>query len=249
MICLHAIGKFDSLRFPLSPYMATPKKKIILVSNDMFLSSQILSLADDGFDIHWEKRITNAAAAVDAMEPQLILLDTENHRELATLEFCFYIKSNPKFNACRIFILSDHREEFAEIAAFDAGADDFVTKPIRIKSFSRRIKARIENSNKNILIQGDTTGNTSVKIDPESYSVFLGTNAVHVSRKEFELLYLMASRPGKIFNRNELYEQIWKKKYSYRDRTVDVHILRLRRKLGKEYIQTQKGVGYRFFSS
>ena len=91
---------------------------------------------------------------------------------------------------------------------------------------------------------------SAVKIDPQSYSVFLGPHAIHVSRKEFELLYLMASRPGKIFNRNELYEQVWKKKYSFRDRTIDVHIRRLRKALEPSghdrLIETVRGSGYRF---
>jgi len=186
---------------------------------------------------------------IQAFAPQIVLIDSESNREPAALEFCYFVKSNPKYNPCRILILSDHTEEFAEVAAFDAGADDFIQKPVRLKSLARRMTARMEKMNKNILIQGEPSGVSSVKIDPESYSVYLGSHAVHVSRKEFELLYLMASRPGKIFNRHELYEQIWKKKYSSRDRTVDVHILRLRKKLGKDFIQTQKGVGYRFFAS
>jgi two-component system alkaline phosphatase synthesis response regulator PhoP len=85
-------------------------------------------------------------------------------------------------------------------------------------------------------------------IDRESYSVFIGNKPLNLSRKEFELLYHMASYPGKIFNREELFEKVWKKKFSIRNRTVDVHILHLRRKLGDRYISTQKGVGYRFHS-
>lgn len=223
-------------------------KKVLLISNDQYLVQQILTLESTGFEIRHEKRITNANALIQAFLPQIILLDSESNRELAALEFCYFVKSNPKFNQCRVLIISDHSEEFAEVAAFDAGADDFIQKPVRLKSLLKRMAARLDKANKDILIQGDTKGTSSVKIDPESYSVYLGNDAVHVSRKEFELLYLMASKPGKIFNRNELYEQVWKKKYSFRDRTIDVHILRLRRKLGKDFIQTQKGVGYRFYS-
>jgi len=220
--------------------------QVLLISSDPLLLQQIGSLDEGDFEIHHELRITHAGAVMQQLSPQVVLIDSESHRELAALEFCYFIKSNPKFTHSKTFILSDHAEEFAEVAAFDAGADDFIHKPVRLKSLARRISARLDKTGKDILIQGEADGTSSVKIDPESYSVFLGTNAIHVSRKEFELLYLMASRPGKIFNRHELYEQVWKKKYSFRDRTIDVHILRLRRKLGKDLIQTQKGVGYRF---
>jgi len=224
--------------------------QVLLVSNDPVVEEQVRSLDEEEFEIHHQTNITKAGAILhEAPHPQVILIDTENNRELAALEFCYFIKSNPNFIHSRIFILSPHTEEFAEVAAFDAGADDFIQKPLKVKSLARRIMARLDKGGKDIFIQGETAGASSVKIDPESYSVYLGTNAIHVSRKEFELLYLMASRPGKIFNRNELYEHVWKKKYSFRDRTIDVHILRLRRKLGKEFIQTQKGVGYRFSSS
>jgi two-component system alkaline phosphatase synthesis response regulator PhoP len=228
----------------------TLRVQVLLVSNDPVVEEQVRSLGENDFEIHHHPSITKAGAALHhTPPPQIILIDTENSRELAALEFCYFIKSNPNFIHSRIFILSSHPEEFAEVAAFDAGADDFIRKPLKVKSLARRILARLDKGGKDILIQGENPGTSSVKIDPESYSVYLGAHAVHVSRKEFELLYLMASRPGKIFNRNELYEQVWKKKYSLRDRTIDVHILRLRRKLGKDFIQTQKGVGYRFSSS
>ena len=189
---------------------ASTHNKLLLISTDNFLIQQILSLEGEGFEIREEKRMAHAQDSIQDFRPQVVLLDTESNRELATLEFCYFIKSNPRFKQCRVFILSERNEEFAEIAAFDAGADDFIPKPIRVPVLKRRISARLERENSEVLIPGDLVGSAAVKIDPQSYSVFLGPHSIHVSRKEFELLYLMASRPGKIFNRNELYEQVWK---------------------------------------
>jgi two-component system alkaline phosphatase synthesis response regulator PhoP len=222
-------------------------KRVLLLSSDTGLFRQVQSLETEGFEFRNEKSLAQAAHVMQDFNPGILLLDTERNRELAVLEFCYYIKSDPRHESCKILVLSDRRDEVAEVAAFDAGADDFIPKPLRLKSLARRMRAGTDHTGRDIFIHSDNGGNTSsVKIDPESYSVFLGTRSVHVSRKEFELLYMMASRPGKVFNRVELYEQVWKKKYAARDRTIDVHILRLRRKLGKNYIQTQKGVGYRF---
>ena len=144
-------------------------------------------------------------------------------------------------------MLSDVASENIEIQAFDSGADDFIRKPLFPEAFIRRIMNRIHAKEQNsIQLESTHTGQSKLYIDRESFTVFLNQQPISISKKEFELLHLMASSPGKIFTRDEIFEKIWKRKSGLNDRTIDVHILRLRKKLGEEFISTQKGVGYRF---
>jgi two-component system alkaline phosphatase synthesis response regulator PhoP len=174
-----------------------------------------------------------------------IFLIDSSRNEVASFELCHVIKSNVHWMKNPVIIFSDNTDESVEVAAFRAGADDYLRKPVKPIALVERIKARVNEPKDVITVQQETDGG-QIYIDRRSYTVYAGNKALNLSRKEFELLYLLASQPGKIFRREEVFAKIWNKKFEESNRTVDVHILRLRKKLGQHSIYTQKGVGYRF---
>ena len=155
----------------------------------------------------------------------------------------FRIKKINSLSNTRIIFLSARGEDFTQIAAFDAGADDYVTKPVKPKILIKKISSiskRINNNLSNFLDLGD------IKIDKESYLISINKEDLTLPRKEFELLYLMASKPGKVFSRDEIMAKVWGTQVIVGDRTIDVHVRKLREKIGEKYIKTIKGVGYKF---
>lgn len=199
----------------------------------------------ENYVVHHVTRISDAIQNLKSAKPEVILMDTSRN-EVACLELCHVIKSNTRSGKNLVIIASDKKEESAEVAAFRAGADDYIQKPIRAEALVERLRVRLHEPREVITVRQDLNGHSALHIDRESYTVFLDNKVLNLSRKEFELLFLLASQPGKIFRRQEVFEKVWNKKLDVNNRTVDVHILRLRKKLGREYIQTQKGVGYRF---
>ena len=161
------------------------------------------------------------------------------------IEACSKLREIESLSKSMIIFLSARGEDFTQIAAFDAGADDYINKPVKpkillkkISSISRRILS--ENNNTSNIIIG------SLVIDRESYSVTLEKDEIALPRKEFELLYLLASKPGKVLTRDEIMFKVWGTQVVVGDRTIDVHIRKLREKIGEKYIKTIKGVGYKF---
>jgi len=177
--------------------------------------------------------------------PEVIAVDSSNN-EMACLEFCHAIKSNSATEKNIVIFISNCNDEGIQVRAFKAGADDFVIKPLFPMAFAERVKTRIQKPKDVISIQNKSNGSSRIRIDRESYTVYVGNDPLNLSRKEFELLYLMASQPGRIFSKDELSEKVWKRKMDDHERTIDVHILRIRKKLGQYVIYTQKGVGYKF---
>ena len=161
------------------------------------------------------------------------------------IEACSNLREIESLSKSMIIFLSARGEDFTQIAAFDAGADDYINKPVKpkillkkISSISRRILS--ENNNTSNIIVG------SLVIDRESYSVTLEKDEIALPRKEFELLYLLASKPGKVLTRDEIMFKVWGTQVVVGDRTIDVHVRKLREKIGEKYIKTIKGVGYKF---
>ena len=177
----------------------------------------------------------------------IILLDISKNKQLG-LELCSAIKSAARSRNNLLIMITDKYEYTSEVSAFKSGADDFIMKPVHPSALIQRIKTRLKDPKTEISFESEHEGNTSIHIDKNSYTVFVDNEALNLSRKEFELLYLLAEKPGKIFNRNEIFEKIWRKKMESTNRTVDVHILRLRKKIGHNWVHTQKGVGYRFIA-
>jgi two-component system alkaline phosphatase synthesis response regulator PhoP len=146
-----------------------------------------------------------------------------------------------------VIILSARGEEYSEIAGFGAGADDYISKPVKPNALLSRINAILKRNNSSVnepaVLQIEIS---DLKIDRETYLVHKGDTRIIFAKKEFELLYLLASKPGKVFTREVILKNIWDNTIIVTDRTIDVHIRKVREKLGEEYISTVKGVGYKF---
>jgi two-component system alkaline phosphatase synthesis response regulator PhoP len=200
-----------------------------------------------GFHVAAFDKISEALAELNNHIPDAILIDADKS-EIPCLEFCHKLKSNTEFQKVLLIVISSNVSEAIEEAMFDAGADEFVTKPIRKGALLKRISLRLNKpfSGQKVMYNGNGNGKSALEIDKESFTVYLNHTLVPLSRKEFELLYLMASHPGKIFTREEIFNKVWNKKHISKERTIDVHILRLRKKIGEAFISTQKGIGYRF---
>jgi len=161
------------------------------------------------------------------------------------IQACSLIKEIPALVDTRIVFLSARSEDYTQISAFDAGADDYVTKPIKPKILLKKIASifnRINSLSKNhqIIDLGE------IKIDKNSYLVTKNDIKISLPRKEFELLHLLSSDPGKVFRREEIMNKVWGSDVIVGDRTIDVHIRKLREKIGDLYFKTVKGVGYKF---
>ena len=165
--------------------------------------------------------------------------------EMDGIEACEELRSDPTFNDTIIMFLTARGEDYSYVAAFDAGADDYVTKPIKpkiivskVKALLRRLKKEEENQDKIQL--------GKLIIDKENYKVTHKGKTFSLPRKEFELLYLLASKPDKVLKREKIMEVVWGSDVVVGDRTIDVHIRKLREKVGDKYFKTVKGVGYKF---
>ncbi len=199
----------------------------------------------ENYVVHHVTKINDALLSIKNAKMEIVLMDTSRN-EIACLELCHVIKSNARSRKYLVIMISDKHDEASEVSAFRAGADDYISKPLKPAALVERLRARMNEPKNSITVHPEFNSNTSFHIDRHSYTAYSDNTELKLSRKEFELLFLLASHPGKIFRREEVFEKVWKKKFETSNRTVDVHILRLRKKLGDEYIQTQKGVGYRF---
>jgi len=231
----------------MRPSISTALPKHILFLGEK--NQEQKELADhlelENYVVHHVSRINEALQNLKNARTEIVLLDSSLN-EVACLELCHAIKSNARSRKNVVIITSDKQDESSEVAAFRAGADDYITKPVKPIAFLERLKTRMSEPKDSITVQPELNGHSRIHIDRESYSVYKDNITLNLSRKEFELLFLLAGQPGKIFRREEVFEKVWKKKFEEANRTVDVHVLRLRKKLGHDYIQTQKGVGYRF---
>jgi two-component system alkaline phosphatase synthesis response regulator PhoP len=204
------------------------------------------NLQQEGYDVltclSWEEALDMA----EDFKPDLFILDVMMP-EMDGVVLCERIRANKKFSQSMITFLTARSEDYTQIAALDAGGDDFITKPIKPRIFKSRINALMRRANmnekeskKNELIYGDLVVNL------EKYKVKKNGETIKMAKKEFELLKLLMSSPGKVFRRDEILNQVWGRDVIVGDRTIDVHIRKLREKLGNDYIKTLKGIGYKF---
>ncbi|MBP6334059.1 MAG: response regulator transcription factor [Bacteroidia bacterium] len=203
------------------------------------------TLSSKGFDVKLLSQFSESMQFIQENNPGIVLLDTL-HKDVACFELCFLIKSNAFTRNMQVMIISDDNDEKTEVAAFSAGADDFIRRPLRPNAVHQRILTRMHANSQVISINASRFPDSRLRIDKESYTVYLNQELVHVSKKEFDLLHLLVSLPGKVFTREEIFDKVWKRLPTENDRTIDVHIRRIRRKLGEHFISTQKGIGYRF---
>ncbi len=176
--------------------------------------------------------------------PDLIILDIMMPGK-SGIEVCEILRMDSRFRDTRILMLTALSDDATHIKGLEAGADDFISKPISPKVLMTRVGAllrRVEKTESPVLNLGN------ISIDPEKFATFVDDREITLAKKEFELLYLLASRPGKIFLRNEILSRIWGDDVIVGDRTIDVHIRKIRQKLEYDCITTVKGVGYKFIS-
>ena len=225
--------------------MKKTSTKILIVDDDPdIIEILTYNLSNEGYNV---KSAVNGIEAIKKAKkfiPDIILLDVMMP-EMDGIEACSNLREIESLSKSMIIFLSARGEDFTQIAAFDAGADDYINKPVKpkillkkISSISRRILS--ENNNTSNIIVG------SLVIDRESYTVTLEKDEISLPRKEFELLYLLASKPGKVLTRDEIMFKVWGTQVVVGDRTIDVHVRKLREKIGEKYIKTIKGVGYKF---
>ncbi len=221
--------------------------KILLVDDEPDIIEFIgYNLRKEGFQVVTCSNGKEALSFIDKEKPHLILLDVMMPG-MDGVEVCEQIRSKQDMDSVLIAFLTARGEDYSQIAGFDAGADDYITKPIKPKLLVSRIKALLRRKTEKGPKQEDNVvkaGNLS--IDKERYLVYKDESQIELPRKEFELLLLMASKPGKVFNREEIFSNIWGNDVVVGGRTIDVHIRKLREKIGEGYIKTIKGVGYKF---
>jgi len=220
------------------------KAKTILVADDENDILEIVSynLLKEGYNVYTARDGNEALEKAKVIEPDLLILDILMPYK-SGVEVCRILRSQPRFKSTLIILLTALSDEGSHIKGLDSGADDYVTKPISTKVLMSRVNAlfrRIQKEENNVLSVGDIT------IDSSKYSVHVNGNSVSLAKKEFELLHLLATKPGRVFLRNEILEQVWGNEVIVGDRTIDVHIRKIRQKLGVNCITTVKGVGYKF---
>ncbi len=219
--------------------------KILVVDDDPDIVEILrynLSLA--GYDVKAASNGKEAIKKAKIFIPEIILLDVMMP-EMDGIEACRLIREIPSLNNTRIIFLSARNEDYTQISAFDAGADDYISKPVKPKILLKKISSifkRIQKKeNKSQLIDPG-----EIKIDRAKYLVFINKNEIQLPKKEFELFFLLASKPGDVFSRDEIMNKVWGSDIIVGDRTIDVHIRKLREKIGENCLKTVKGVGYKF---
>lgn len=218
--------------------------KKILIADDEPDILEIISfnLQNEGFEVLTAKNGDEAIEMAKKHLPDLIILDIMMPGKNG-IDVCNILRMQPAFKETLIIFLSALSDESTEVKGLESGADDYLTKPIRPKVLLSKVNALFRRLNKeasDMLVVGDLT------IDREKYIINFKGDDIVLARKEFELLALLASKPGKVFLRNEILNQVWGTEVIVGDRTIDVHIRKIRQKLGLDCITTVKGVGYKF---
>lgn len=221
-----------------------PKGIKILIADDEPDILEIISynLVKEGYDIYTAKDGADALEKANAILPGLVILDIMMPKKTG-VEVCQILRSQPKFQDTLIIFLTALSDEASQIKGLETGADDYISKPISPKVLVSRVNAifrRLQKEEEKIIKIGNLT------IDPTRYMVSIDGTDIILAKKEFELLLLLASKPGRVFLRNEILNQVWGTDVIVGDRTIDVHIRKIRQKLGIECVTTVKGVGYKF---
>ncbi|MFT4736754.1 MAG: two-component system alkaline phosphatase synthesis response regulator PhoP [Cyclobacteriaceae bacterium] len=225
--------------------MAKTNQKILVVDDEGDILELLkYNLVKEGYDVKTAIDGIKGVDIANSFLPDLIILDIMMPKQDG-VETCRQLRENPELANSFIIFLTARSEEYSEVAAFDMGADDYITKPIkpralvsRINALFRRESKKKKNSTK-ISIEG-------LEIDRGSYTVLLNEKNINLPKKEFELLHFLAQNAGKVFSRDELLQNIWGTDVYVLARTVDVHIRKVREKIGDNFIVTVKGVGYKF---
>jgi two-component system alkaline phosphatase synthesis response regulator PhoP len=224
--------------------MAKNKAKILLVDDEPDILEIVgYNLSQEGYQISTATNGKEAIVKAKAELPDLIILDVMMP-EMDGIEACEAIRKIPELANVIITFLTARNEDYTQVAGFDAGADDYISKPIKPKLLVSKVNALLRRLNdKNQSVGTLSVG--GIEINREEYLIIKDGIEMSLPRKEFELFYLLASKPGKVFKREEILDKIWGSDVIVGGRTIDVHIRKLREKIGDDYFKTIKGVGYK----
>ncbi|HNO71726.1 MAG TPA: response regulator transcription factor [Bacteroidia bacterium] len=219
--------------------------KILLVDDEQdILEFVSYTLKKEGFTVYTALNGKDARGIAKKEKPDLIILDIMMP-EMDGIETCRELRDIPFLKNTVISFLTARNEDYSQIAGFEVGADDYITKPIRPRVLTSRIKALLRRK-PNQSLEKDAIALDGIQIDREKYIVTKEGERIDLRKKEFELLALLVEKPGKVFTRDEILNTVWGNDIIVGDRTIDVHINKLREKVGEKYIRTIKGVGYKF---
>lgn len=225
--------------------MATEGQTILLVDDDTdILEFLSYNLRKEGYRVLTADNGKQAVEIALQEKPQLILLDVMMPG-MDGVETCNQLRENSELQQVIIAFLTARNEDYSQIAGFEVGADDYISKPIKPRVLISRIKALLRR-NRNLAPAAENLHLGGIVIDREQYCIEKDGEKIYLPKKEFELLALLSSKPGKVFTREHILSQVWGDDVVVGDRTIDVHIRKLREKLGDTYIKTVKGVGYKF---
>lgn len=220
--------------------------KILLVDDEPdILDFLSYNLKKEGYSVVTANNGNEAIEIAKKELPHLIVLDVMMP-EMDGIETCRQMREIPSLNNSVITFLTARNEEYTQVSGFDVGADDFITKPIKPRVFLSRVKALLRRYKTDKPQISAIVDLGEIKIDMEKHMVYKSGVAIELPKKEFSLLSLLSSKPGKVFKRENILDTIWGEEVVVGDRTIDVHIRKLREKLGEDYIKTVKGVGYKF---
>lgn len=226
--------------------------KVLLVDDEPDILEFIgYNLRKEGFTVFTASEGAEAIALARVHQPEVIILDVMMPG-MDGIETCEELRRIPDLQTTMIAFLTARGEDYSQIAGFEAGADDYITKPIKPKVLVSRVRALLKRYRRDEP-SGGAMGTTTIEaggivIDRERYLVILNGEDMSLPKKEFELLNLLVSKPEKVFTREEIYKSVWGDEVIVGDRTIDVHIRKLREKIGDDHIKTIKGVGYKYMS-
>jgi two-component system alkaline phosphatase synthesis response regulator PhoP len=223
--------------------MQEQKHKILLVDDEQDILDLLeYNLEKEGFEVYTAHNGREAIDVAKKVVPNLVLLDVMMP-EMDGMEACSEMRQIEKLKNTFIAFLTARGEDYSQIAGFDAGADDYIQKPVKPRVLVSRINAMLRRNKDTAKPVEEIDG---ISIDREKYVVTVKGNELNLPKKEFELLSLLTSQPGKVFTRDNILSTVWGDEVVVGDRTIDVHIRKLREKIGDKYIKTVKGVGYKF---
>ena len=220
-------------------------KSILIIDDESDIRMLLkYNLENENFKVYEAKNGSEGIDLAKRHHPDLILLDVMMP-DMDGIETCEKIKSLPELDQTIICFLTARGEDYSQLAGFEAGADDYITKPVKPKVLIKKIQALFRRTSKKVQ-EEDQEIERSIIVDRDQYLVIKDDDQIHLPRKEFELLALLMSNPGKVFKREEIMNRVWGTDVVVGDRTIDVHVRKLRKKIGDEHIQTIKGVGYKY---
>nr|WP_121272296.1 response regulator transcription factor [Pedobacter schmidteae] len=226
--------------------MSTVKQKILIVDDEPDILELIeYNLKKEGYQVYLAGNGQEGITIAKKVHPDLIILDIMMPK-MDGIEACRLMRAIPEFKNTFMVFLTARSEEYSEIAGFNVGADDYIAKPIKPRALVSRINAILRRNSSADEVSDNKVEIGDLVIDREAYLVYQNGQKVVLAKKEFELLYLLASKPGKVYTRESILKNIWEDSVVVTNRTIDVHIRKLREKLGENYVATVKGVGYKF---